>query len=407
MHTQSSPLLFLVPAAFLATSALPACGDDGGTDSGADGSGMMDGDTNPATGDETASDSGTPGCNSADAWAAPDWESNAAEALALRAQLDTLVGDATMRGAETGEVTLADRAALSDLWDGDPSLLAVANPGYVSVVDGSFDEFMTVLAAGDQSLVDEDGLWSPGPDGGLWGDDARGINEGGLEVRQLVDKGGYSGGILYSYALGLTEGEIDAATIDAIAAAWGSNEALDPNGDLTDAAGYSHDMGLFAEMAKALADAKVFADQAECTAERDEALVLFFNRWEQAMYARMVFYGNRAEGNLLAATNETELAGVLRDLAEGIGVAAGFIGLPDPASGPLAGQGRIITDEQIGRAMAAFGVDLTDLGASTTGTFVESLPNLEAAVEGAEGVVMEVYGVDAATIATYAMPTPG
>ena len=57
--------------------------------------------------------------------------------------------------------------------------------------------------------------------------------------------------------------------------------------------------------------------------------------------------------------------------------------------------------------MASFGADLDDLGASTTGTFVESLPALETALEEVEAVVVETYGVDAATVSGYAMPTPG
>ena len=364
---------------------------------------------NDTSADETASGSGSPGCEaSAEDWTAPDWDANAASALAVRAQLDTLTGDATMRGAETGAVAIGDLSELTDAWNaGDPSLATVANPGYVSVVEASFAEFIEILDAGVVSLVDMDGNWNPGDAGGIWADDSRGINEGGLEVRQLVDKGGYSAGVMYAYALSLTEGELNAATIDAIAAAWGNNAALDPEGDLTDAAGYSYQMGFHGFMANALTAAKVLSDNADCTAERDQALVTFFNLWEQTMYARLVFYGNRAEGKLLAATTETELASVLHDLAEGVGVAAGFIGLPDPASGPLSGGGRIITDDQINAIMDAFGVDLDDLGASSTGRFVESLPDLETANTDAEAVVMEVYGVDAATIMTYAMPTPG
>ncbi|MEX1364547.1 MAG: hypothetical protein AB1Z98_15580 [Nannocystaceae bacterium] len=365
-------------------------------------------------GDSTAADDATAGTGNAacavapEDWAAPDWDLNAAEALALRAQLDTLTGDATMRGAETGAVMIEDLAQLLAAWeDGDPSLAAVANPGYVPVIEASFDEFLEILAAGEQSLVDMNGAWAPGPAGGIWADDDRGINEGGLEVRQLVDKGGYSGGILYAYALGLTEGEIDAATVEAIAAAWGANAQLDPDGELTDAAGYALQMGFHAEMAGALATAQVLSGNAECVAERDEALVTFFSRWEQSMYARLVFYVARAEGKLLAATTETELASVLHDVAEGVGVAAAFIGLPDPDSGPLSGAGRLITDAEVLEIMGAMGVNLDDLGASTSGSFVESLPALEDARAQIESTVMTVYGLDAATVMAYAMPTPG
>lgn len=396
MTTSRNSFLF---SGLLLASLATGCPDAEPQDS--DGSTSADDATGP-TADETVG-----GCEvSPGDWDAPEWETTAAKALALRAQLDALTGDATMRGAETGAVVV-DLAGLTAVWDGDPSLAAVANPGYVPVIDAAFDEFLTVVAAGPQELMDMDGQWAPGTDGGLWGDDARGINEGGLEVRQLVDKGGYSAGVLYAYALGLTEGELGPDVIDAIAAAWGANADLDPAGDLTDAAGYAHSMGFFATMAGALTDAKAYAADETCQAQRDDALVEFFDSWERSMVARTVFYGNRAETKLLAATDGTGFADVLHDLAEGVGVTAGFLGLPDPASGPLAGRGRTITDEQVNAVMAAFGVDLANLGASTTGGFVQSLPDLEAAVAEAEGVLMDVYGFDAATIAGFAMPTAG
>lgn len=414
----------LVTLALGALALLGAgCADDGGGDGSDDDTPSTDTDaettgsaTNAATGTTDASADTTDGPTTGEpgtcavapgAWTAPDWDANAADALAMRAQLDALTGDALMRGAETGAVALAGLDDLVAVWDGTPSLAEAANPGFVAIAEGALGEFVTVIAAGEQDLLDDQGAWAPGPDGGIWGESDRGIDEGGLEVRQLVDKGGFSGGVLYAYALGLTEGEIDTGTIDAIAAAWGSDAALDPKAMPTDAASYAFQMGLFGDMATALGDAKAYAADEACVAERDAALVSFFNQWEQSMYARLVFYGNRAEGKLLVAVTDSEFADVLHDLGEGIGVAVGFRGLPDPATGPLAGGGRIIADADIDAIMTAFGVDLADLGASTTGLFVESLPNLETAVEAAEGVVMDVYGVDIATIQMYAMPTPG
>lgn len=401
----TSHLAFRIACLALAGSLPAGCGDDSGSTStdtattGADGGTVDDSATGAATVGASCEVSGAQ-------WSAADWATNAAAALAIRDQLDTLTGDATMRGAETGAVTV-DLAGITAAWDGDPSLAAVANPGFVPIAEAAMTEFVDAVAAGPQMLIDEDGNWTPGDAGGVWGDDSRGINEGGLEVRQMLDKGGYSAGVLYAYALGLTEGTLDAATIDAIAAAWGANAELDPEGELTDAAGYGYQMGMFADMATALTTAKVLADAPDCTAERDAAVVEFFELWELSMAARLVFYGNRAEGKLVAAATDTDFAGVLHDLAEGLALVAAFRGLPDPAAGPLAGGGRMITDAQVDTAMASLGVNLDDLGASTTGALLQSLPDLEAAVAGAEGVVMEAYGVDTATIANYAMPTPG
>ncbi|MEM6989932.1 MAG: hypothetical protein AAF721_05530 [Myxococcota bacterium] len=385
--------------------------DDPDTDTG--GSDDMMG-TTVSVDDTAGSSTGTPtACEvTPKAWDAPDWEANTVEALAVRAQLDAIAGGSgIMRLAEQGGDEVQELADLTAAWEaGDPSLADVVNPGYSPIVDGAFDEFLDVLAAGPLSLIDSDNMWLPGAEGGIWGMSDRAINEGGLELRQLIDKGGFGPGAMYAYALGLTEGDLEPATFDAIAAAWGNNATLDPDdkkNGLTDAAGYSHSMGFHADMVTALTDAKAYSADAECDAERDAAVQTFFQLWEQTLMARAVFYGNRAEGKLLAAASDSDFADVLHDLAEGIGVAAGFTGLPDPAAGPLMGAGRTITDADLDMIIASFGVDPADLGNSTTGLFVESLPNLEIAVGEVEGVVMDVYEVDEATIMGYADPTPG
>ncbi len=373
------------------------------------GSSGIDPDSSGTAPDPSSDDTGEPvACEvTPGAWAAPDWDANTVDALAVRAALDALTGDALMRGAETGAVELAGLRQLEAAWAGDPSLADIAHPGFVPVVEQSLAEFVDVIAAGEQDLIDAGGAWDPGAAGGVWGDDDRGINEGGLEVRQLVDKGGFGGGILYAYAVGLTEAEITPATIDAIAAAWGSNATLDPEAMPTDAASYAFQMGFHGGMAESLAIAKAYAADPACTAERDAALVAFFRDWELTMYARLVFYGGRATGALLAAATDTEFAAVLHDLGEGTGVGIGFLGMPDPAAGPLASGARIIDDAAIEAAMTALGVDVATLGASSTGLFVESLPALEDAVGEIEGVIMDAFGVDAATIQSYRMPTPG
>lgn len=366
--------------------------------------------------DTTAEESGSTGepavceLEPGAAWEAPDWKANTVDAYAIRAALDALVGDPLMRGAETGAVELVGIEQLQAAWDGDPSLADAANPAFATFAQIIFQEFVDVIGAGEQDLIDAMGDWSPGAAGGVWGDADRGINEGGLEVRQFIDKGAFGGGLLYAWAVTQTEGEITPATIDAIAAVWGNNVALDPMSmetPLTDAANYSYQMGFHAAMVAALADAKMFAADEACGAERDAALVVFFNNWEQSMIARTIFYGNRAAGKLLVAETDTQFADVLHDLGEGLALAVGFVGFPDPESGPLAGAGRIITDEQALEILAAYGIDIEAPGASTTGLLLESLPDLETANEAAQGVVMDTYGVDAGVIQTYLMPTAG
>jgi hypothetical protein len=216
--------------------------------------------------------------------------------------------------------------------------------------------------------------------------------------------------MLYAHAVGLTEGTIDEATIDAIAAAWGADATLEPGTDgdnLTDSAGYSYDMGFHATIAEALIAAKAHAADENCTAERDEALRTVFATWEQALFARMVYYGYETSLVFTTAASDDDWATGLHELGEGIGLATGLYGLPDPGSGPLSDGARVSTDADIEAIMTAYGVNLGDLGASTTGLWVEDVGGYDAGRIAAEQVVMDVFGLTAADIADYQTPTPG
>lgn len=404
----TAPSTMTLTGTMTTPSTMTADGSGSGEDTG---TGTPD-DTGTGTADESGTESGsetgtmacgvTPG-----EWAAPDWDANTVDALALRAALDGITGVTGMAGAEQGTVVIDELADLTGPWEaGTPSLAEAATPAFAAVVADSFEEFVELIAVGEQDLVDAGGQWDPGDAGGVWGDSDRGINEGGLEIRQIVDKGAFSGGVMFNYAASLTAGDIDEATIDMIAALYGANSTLDGMGEITDANNYAYQMGFHGDIAAALADAKAFAADDACTAERDEALVTVFNLWEQAMQARLVYYTSETVIALTTAATDTELANALHELGEGIGLSVGFYGYTPPASGPLS-RGLVITDADIETIMTALGVSLDDLGASTTGEFVESLPAIETAQTEMEAVIMDVYGVDAAGIMSYRMPTPG
>jgi hypothetical protein len=201
-------------------------------------------------------------------WSAPNWEANTQEALALRERLGALTGSALMQGAEAGTATVTvDLAALTTAYEaGTPSLKSAASARFDGVIADAFEEFLAAVAAGAQDLVSAGGDWQPGAEGGIWSTSNRAFNEGGIEVRQIVDKGLF-GGALYNYALGLTTATIDEATIDRLAAAFGANPALNPgrNDDAivenrnTHSANYIYRMGFFDEAKQALIRAKAFA----------------------------------------------------------------------------------------------------------------------------------------------------
>lgn len=340
-------------------------------------------------------------------WDAPDWDANTAEALALRAQLDVLVAD-TMRGAETGEVTIDGVDDLTGPYSaGNPSIESITTPFYAGVMEQVFSEFVEVTAAGATDLVSDEGAWTPGDAGGIFGMSDRGINEGGLEVRQLADKGLFAGGALYNHALTLTEGDITPATVESLAALWGANSALDAAGELTDSANYSHSMGYHAEIRSSLIAARAYAADDACGAERDEAVVAFFRSWEQSMLARFVFYANAGATALGAAASDDDVASGLHQLAEGVGLALGFRGVPHPTSGPLSGAGRLVTDAQVDEMMSAVGVNVDDLGASTTGEFVTDPAPFADGVLEVEGIAADAFDLQSAEVEAWRNPTEG
>lgn len=349
---------------------------------------------------------GEAACTAGETWCAADFDTHAAEPLALRDQLDTLVGDATLRGMETGAVTFNDVSDLTAVFEaGEPSLEDTATPAFATRVTALLTEFADLMNVGPLDLVDANGDWAPGAAGGVFGSSDRGINEGGLEVRQLVDKGGLTGGLMYGYALSLTEGDVDAATVEAIAAAWGTDAALDPE-TVTDAANYSHRMGYFAPIADALEDAHVAAVNGDDTG-LDAALVQFFRLWEESMYARAFYYANAAADAVGTDTEDETVADAIHGLSEGVGLALGFHDLPDPSAGPLSGAGRLVDDATIESMMTSLGVDVDDFGASTTGELIVDPTTFATRVADVEADVRAAFSADDTTIEEWKVPTAG
>jgi hypothetical protein len=342
-------------------------------------------------------------CPVAEDWDAPDWDTNAAESLALRGQLDTL--GTALRETEQGTRTL-DAAALTAAWEaGSPSLLDVTSPGYQPIVDDALAEFGELAAVGPTDLVDDTGAWTPGAAGGTFGSSTRGINEGGIEVRQMIDKGVFGGAGLYNYAAGLTAGDVHAETVEAIAAAFGAESGLSAEEEITDSANYANSMGYFDDVAVQLTIAHGHAENHDCEADRDAALVAAFRTWELAMYARFVFYANEALAAVTAEVTDESVATAIHELSEGLGLAAGFYGLTAPASGPLAAAPRVVTDAAIERMMTAMGVDLDDLGASSTGELIVDPTALETGVREVEAAVAEAFGLTQAEVEAFRVET--
>ena len=97
-------------------------------------------------------------------------------------------------------------------------------------------------------------------------------------------------------------------------------------------------------MKQALIDAKAYVADPTCTAERDSSLQRVFATWAQGLFARFVFYTNKAATGMTAATTDDAKSGALHDMGEGLSLALGFYQLAAPTSGPLSGQQSPMTD---------------------------------------------------------------
>jgi len=371
------------------------------------------GDDNPGlTPDAVPPDVPPTGCTvTPSTWSAPSFTTNAADALALRAQVEALAGKTSIMTMTATVNEVADLEAVYNA--GTPVLSVNVHAAFATVVGDMFPEFVAAVAAGNKDLVDDTG-WNPGENGGIFvtgtgtTQSTRVFNAGAIELRQIAHKGLFAGGALYYYALKLTEGTIDDAKIDAIAAAWGTNATLDSTMRIH-SANYSFAMGFHAEIAKALTDAKAYAADSKCTTERDAALRAVFRTWEQSMYARAFNYAADADSRLAAAAagDDAAVSGALGVFGEGAGLVVGFYGLPSPTTGPLANAGRTITDPDIDAILTALRVNRTDLAASTAGTFVIDTTALNAAVTAVANRLKQVYQLTDADIEKYRTPTSG
>ncbi len=392
-----------VLGAVLALAMVPVfavgCGDDDGTGGGGGGGGGgagggAGGGSGGGAGGGTADDGGMDGGTACTlepgaTWASDAWAANTTEAYALRAALAGLSGNSgVMRTAEaTPPDTFDDTGIVAAYTAGTPSLEDITHDGFTDTLEGAVAEFVGAVLAWDTAdaddIVDTTGVspvFTPGAEGNVFTPSDRGLDEGGIESRQIVDKGLFAGGAFYNYAAGLTEGEITPATIDAIGAIWGGNETMTQNngtaGDNTDdatfSANYAHRMGYFGDSVQALADARAFAADPDCTAERDAALRTFFALWEEAMFARFAFYLNVAVDLVEGGVTDANVVTALHQIGEGIGLVSGFYGLTLPATGPLSDLERGATDANIDALCDVLGleVDLDDLGASGLGDIV-------------------------------------
>lgn len=337
-------------------------------------------------------------------WDDTDFEANAAAELALRAQLQGLVSRMAEGEHETpNAITVATLNA--DFEAGDPSLRDAMTTTYATVVEDLFDLFIPTVGV----TLDPAISWNPSPSStdvggrmcgpepttttGCWN-----FSAGGVDMRQLVDKGSYQA-VLYHQATLRTSGEVTAATVDQIAALFGANAMLDVDGANMHVSKYAKSMGYYARIRGHLIAAKAYVSAgASCEAELHDELNATLADWEASQVGRFVYYANAglelfASGTATAGQN----AEALHDIAEGLGLVFGMKGLPDSA--------RTITDAEIDQIMTSMKVPTLD-GATMYELLRGEAQDLDA-IQAAFDLIQSIYGFTDDEMLAIKTPTAG
>lgn len=197
---------------------------------------------------------------------------------------------------------------------------------------------------------------APTGEGGILG--TRLLDENGLELEQLIEKGSY-GAALFNHAVTvLTTVTITPETIDQMVEIFGASPAFpgddaDPNNPDIFAAQYAerrsdheNETGPYYEIRNSLIIAKAALTDGRSEFEQTiiSALNSFLLSWEQSNFATVIYYCNEARNKFAQANNEIDpvqknilLGDAFHAYAEAVGFTYGWLGVPV----------KFISDEQI------------------------------------------------------------
>jgi hypothetical protein len=352
------PLAFplaLMAASLASLSLVAACDDDRGGTPSVDANGVPEGDGGVADGPLAAGGStgacapATPGT-----YGGADFATNAAAELKLRDQLTAFLKP--MREAAMDLALMPKASDLKDLFEaGTPSLRSITTSYYAPEIEGWLDTFEA--AAGHMWMPTE----PPPVSGGKYGPDI--FSAEGLDIRQAIEKGMFAA-TFYNQALKLMKEPVTAATVDRLVALYGASPSFPAHdtavmpGD-TGAATYAKrrtkpdSPGIYFEIKADLVAAQAAARAGTgCEAALRTALESFRKRWEQVLFATVIYYAHDAKQKLISDNpTAAAISGGLHSIGEGLAFVHGFRGLPEGD--------RIIGDPQVDELLDLFGAPAT------------------------------------------------
>ena len=245
--------------------------------------------------------------------------------------MTSAVNDAESNAQSTAVDAIAYPATLS----------SVTLPGYSASIEAWLVELVKAANSPDGFQNPGDEMPATDQDGGLLG--SRLLDENGLELEQMVEKGSF-GAALYNHAVAVINGDLSSsATIDKLVEIHGADITFDPS-STTAAATYSRrrsdleaKTGFFFDIQTNLITAKAAIEGGSDYDDiRDEALASYLLNWEKSNFATVIYYCNSTKTQLQDATllpdgpdKDAALGNAMHAYAEGVAFAAGFKGISE------------------------------------------------------------------------------
>lgn len=262
----------------------------------------------------------------------------------VRTELGNLVGD--LNTAEANAIASTNSSAIT--YPGN--LESVTLPAFRTEVENWLSELVKAANSGQAFDLEN----APNGEGGILG--TRLLDENGLELEQLIDKGSF-GAALYNHALTVMSGNLSEISIDRLVEIYGAHPSFpgddaDPNNPDTFSAEYAerrsdhvNGTGLYYDIRDNLILAKAaIAAGDNFNNTRDQALSDFKLNWEKSNFATVIYYCNDAREKIVAANNESDstakntlLGNAMHSYAEAVAFAYGWRGIND----------KLISDSQI------------------------------------------------------------
>lgn len=389
---KSLGLLAAFGAAAAAVAVAAACSDDEGLVRN-----RLDGS------DAATADSGSScGITIPTTYESPTFETNAAQELALRHELDEFLAPMVAVEAQLAAdaaATPVTYAQLNALWSaGTPSVKTTTTAYYQAKVAAWLTAYGMAVTDGAY-VADVPDVPDGGDQGGALGGHV--FDAYGVDLLQAIEKGSYAAAFYNQAASLIAIGPITTGTIDRLVASFGASPAF-PNNDnaaqnrdvLAAAFAARRDSkdvanpGPYQRIRTALIKAKASVEAgAKCDADRDAALVVFLAQWEQSTYASVVYDFN----DIIAKLSASDFPGALHEYAEAVGFVSSFKTISQSR--------RIITDAQIDNLLqqiyAADGAPVEAYKLKTTP--IDAVSRLQQGI----GTIKGIYGFSDAQIESF------